>query len=495
MSDAAGTAAPRVYAHPGAGRSRAAVLGVMWSALHTAVPTLGAAIVFFAAARFLSPVDFGLVGLAASIVAFATALAPGAFGEALIQRRDVEQGHVDSVFWLAAGAGAAMFLVLLASSGWIAAGTGEPSLGLLLPVLALKLPFDLAATVPNALIVRSMQFRLIALRTTLATGIGMVLCLGLLIAGQGYWALAVSQVSVSAVNCVVAFWVTRWRPGAGLSLARLGELARYSLFASGTRMLNLMSLDQILVGLLAGAPVLGLYYFARRLFTLLNSMIAGALSSVSHVLLSSLQGDPAKVREALFLATFASSLVAFPVFAGIALIAVEAVPLIFGADWAGAVVPIRAFCVIGVLAGIGIVQGALITSQGRAGMWFAYQLTQQVTTLGMVVLLHDDLDLMMIAIAVKTALLWPVSVAMTVRLLDCRTATYLRAFAAPALATLIMAACVALVPLSLPPSGAAVVLPVQIAVGVLLYPAALYALSRARLTDLYRRAVSKESNR
>ncbi|MGB3315422.1 MAG: oligosaccharide flippase family protein [Albidovulum sp.] len=491
MTDTVGAAMAHDYAHPGTGRSRAAVLGVLWSALHTAVPTLGAGLVFFVAARYLSPVEFGVVGLAASIVAFVTALAPGAFGEALIQRRDIDRDHMNAVFWLTSATGGLLFLVLLASSSRIAAGTGEASLGLLLPFLALKLPFDLAATVPNALIVRSMQFRLIALRTTLATGIGMALCLGLLFAGQGYWALAVSQVSVSVVNCIAAYWVTRWRPGAGLSLSRLRELARYSLFASGTRMLNLMSLDQILVGLLAGAPVLGLYYFARRLFTLLNSMIAGALSSVSHVLLSSLQGDPGKVREALFLATFASSLIAFPVFAGIALIADDLVPLVFGADWAGAIVPIQAFSAIGVLAGIGIVQGALVTSQGRAGAWFLYQLAQQVTTLGIVALLHDDLGQMMIAIAVKTALLWPLSVAMTVRLLGCPTFSYLRAFLAPTMATLVMAAGVVLVPVLLSGADAAVILPVQIVAGLLLYPPALIALGHGRLRELYRRAKTK----
>lgn len=488
---AAGGLGGRSYAQPSAGRSRAAVRGVLWSALHTAVPTVSAAVVFFVAARYLSPVDFGLVGLAASIVAFATALAPGAFGEALIQRRDVDQRHADSVFWLTLGVGIAFFLALVAAASAVAAWTGEPSLSLLLPFLALKVPFDLAATVPNALVVRSMQFRLIALRTTIATAVSVVLCLSLLVAGQGYWALAASQVAVSVVNCIVAFRVVEWRPAGGPAAGSLRELLSYSLFASGTRMLSMISLDQILVGMLAGAPVLGLYYFARRILTLLNSMIAGALSSVSHALLSSLQGEREKVREALLFASFASSIVSFPVFAGIALIAGDAVPLVFGAKWAGAVVPIRAFCAMGLIASIGIVQGALLTSQGKAGAWFWYQLLQQATTLAIIAALAHDLDRMVVAVAVKTVLLWPISVRMTTRLLDLRMMPYLREYAAPVAATLAMTVCVLAVPLLLPGLDPPTRLVAEIGVGVLIYLPAAALLGRARLVQLRRLVAAK----
>ncbi|MEZ5778651.1 MAG: lipopolysaccharide biosynthesis protein [Paracoccaceae bacterium] len=479
------------YAHPSSGRSRAAVRGVLWSSLHTAVPTLSAAVVFFFAARYLAPVDFGTVGLAASIVAFAVALAPGALGEALIQRKAIDDAHTDSVFWLTTGVGLLLFTTLCLGAGWIATLLGEPALRALLPVIGLRIPFELAATVPNALIVRSMRFRLVALRTSIATAISMSLCLALLFLGYGYWALAISQVAVSMVNCVAAYWVTGWRPGRELRAEPLRQLMSYGIFASGTRMLSLMNLDQILIGVLGGAPMLGFYYFARRLFVLLNGMIAGSLSSVSHVLLSALQSDGAKVRQALLFATYASSVVAFPVFTGIALIIDDLIPMAFGEKWMAAALPIQAFCVIGVLASIGIVQAALVTSQGRAGWWFLYQLVQQATTLAVIWAFADDFQAMMVAIAVKTLLLWPISIRMTTRLLGCGIAGYLRAFAAPVAATCVMAAGVLAVPYLLPGLGPAVFVPLQIVTGVLLYVPVIFALSLDRIGDLRRLIASK----
>ncbi|HID54030.1 MAG TPA: hypothetical protein EYP41_18585, partial [Anaerolineae bacterium] len=74
------------YPHLSHGRSRAAVSGVLWSSLHTLIPTISSAAVFFIGAYFLSPSDFGLVGFASALVSIAIAFSPLAFGEALVQQ-------------------------------------------------------------------------------------------------------------------------------------------------------------------------------------------------------------------------------------------------------------------------------------------------------------------------------------------------------------------------------------------------------------------------
>ena len=121
---------------------------------------------------------------------------------------------------------------------------------------------------------------------------------------------------------------------------------------------------------------------------MLNDVVAGGLNSVSHVLLSSLQHDKDKVREAFLMATFGCSLVSFPAFMGLAAVADDAIPLIFGPHWAAAIWPVRFFCVIGLMAGIGVIQASLITSQGRSDWWFYYQLVRNVVSILTVFILH-----------------------------------------------------------------------------------------------------------
>lgn len=474
------------HPHVTAGRSRAAFFGVIWSALHALVPTLSSAAVFFISALFLTPQDFGTVGLASGMVSFAIAFSPVAFGEALVQRSRICRRHADSLFWASAVFAAALFAVFLLGAPLLTRMSGEPGVRAMLPVLALRIPFELLAVVPNAMIIRAMKFKLIALRTAVAATVSGVVSVAMLLSGFGYWALVASQVLASAVICLMAFSVARWRPGRGLDVAALKDLWSYGSFASADRMLNTMKLDHILLGALAGTHVLGLYYFGQRLFNLLLSLVGGALSSVTHVLLSSLQDDLARSRDAFMIASYVSSAVSFPMFSGLALIAPELVPWFFGAQWAEAVIVIQGFCVVGMLASIGIVQGALVKAQGRVNWWFYYQLAQHVGTFLVLALgFGAGLRIMMLALIAKFIVLWPISIVMTARLLKMRPSAYVLNFARPLLAMSAMTAAVMLVSNRTADAGVAVRVAGQIAAGALVYSSAILALSHEQLRRVH----------
>jgi teichuronic acid exporter len=199
-------------AHLSAGRARAALWGVAWSFVNIGVSTLLAASVFLVTSRILAPQDFGAVALAASIITFIAVLIPSAFGDALIQRTELRQDHLDTTFWLVFGIALLGYGLLFVLSPWIAAQSGVPVLETILRVLGLRLIFDALLTVPGSLIVRRMQFRSVALRTTLANGIGAVICLAMVMTGFALWALVASQVISSLTGLIVAFVGAKWRP-------------------------------------------------------------------------------------------------------------------------------------------------------------------------------------------------------------------------------------------------------------------------------------------
>ena len=92
--------AERKYAHVSANRSTAALRGTFWSAVSSNAPTILGALVFIITSRYLSPRDFGVVALASSVISMASAIAPVAFGEALIQQQNINNRHLNSVFWI-----------------------------------------------------------------------------------------------------------------------------------------------------------------------------------------------------------------------------------------------------------------------------------------------------------------------------------------------------------------------------------------------------------
>ncbi|MCT7373972.1 lipopolysaccharide biosynthesis protein [Chelativorans salis] len=474
-----------VYGRLRSGRTRAAVHGVFWSALSGFAPAAVAAGVFTVTSRFLTPAEFGLVALAASIAMLASAVAPAGFGQALIQREDLGRRHLDSVFWLCVLVALAIYAGLVLAAPALAGFLGEDGLALLLPVIGLRVIFDLSCVVPNALLSRAMAFSKMAMRTTIASLVSAAVCLCLLALGYGLWALALSQLASSVAICVGTLLSVDWRPGLRFDRRALSELAHYGMFASGHRILRMISLDQILIGSLLGTTALGIYSFARRIFKILNDLIAGALNAVSYTLLSSLQSEHEKLKEAFLFATFASSALSFPVFVGLAIVAGDLIPVLFGAHWIEAIPALRSFCVIGLLSCIGILQASLINSQGNANWWFYYMAAKQaVTVLVILVFYRFGVSTLVFAIAVQIFLMWPAAVWMVLRILKIGPWTYLRPFLAPAIASLAMLVGVLALRQYMAEDSAYLRLAGEVSCGAVIYCAVLAILDSRRIFQM-----------
>jgi O-antigen/teichoic acid export membrane protein len=474
-------------AHLRTGRARAAMKGSLWSLVNILVATSISAAVFLIASRFLTPGDFGVVALATTIVMFISCAIPIAFGDALVQRIDLRDDHLDTVFWACAGFGVLLYVALLLTTDWIADWSDTPALTALLPVIGVRLVLESLTVVPTALITRAVQFRYVALRTTLANVLGGGVCIVMVLLGSGFWALAISQVLSSIVAVAVMVPAARWWPGLAVNRTAARDLWNFGIFSAGNRLLHEMRLDQMLIGLLAGPATLGLFFFARRLFQMLTDLTVGVFSPVSNVMLASMQGEPEKCRQAFLFASYAATSVAIPTFAGLLVLAPTAVPLVFGTQWTGAVEAVQGFAVIGMMAGLGIVQAALIRSQGRADWWFWYQAAVQLSALPLIALLYPyGIGAVMLGLALRTIVMWPFAVAKTLRILDMSFGAYLNSMRGPVGASVVMAAVILALPHLMPHGqSATTLLAEQMLVGLLTYLAAAAILSWRQAKGLW----------
>lgn len=471
--------------HLTTGRASAAIRGTFWSLVSSLVPAALGFLAFLASSRVLSPAEFGVVAFAVSIASVGVAIAPAGFREALIQRQRVTSAHLDTVFWLCVGASLVIYAVLCAAGPLVAAASGQKLLALLVPLVAARVIFDMAAAVPNALIVRTMSFRMLALRTTLASLVTALVCLGLLWAGFGLWALAFSQLAGSIAGCTAALAGARWLPGFRFDRQALRDLRAFGLFSSGNHFITTINIDQLLIGALMGPGALGIYSFARRIFQILTDVISGALNLVSYSLLASMQREPAKLRHAYLLGTFASSVVAFPVFSGLALVAGDLIPFAFGASWLSAVPVVQAFCVLGLLTAVGILQSSLIRSQGQANLWFYYILGKQAVTVLYVVLFSGwGVVPLVTSLVILNILLWLPTLHMVVRLLGISLWAYLGSFALPVAATLVMYGCGWLVQQELAAADPLIRLAATIGAAAMSYGAIILLLGKRQLETL-----------
>lgn len=471
--------------HVKTGRAAAAMRGALWSMLSSFAPAALGMLVFMATSRVLRPAEFGIVAFAASIATVGMAVAPAGFRDALIQRDSITPRHLDTVFWLCVGAALAIYGIIVACAGPLATSFGEPELALLIPFIGLRVVFDMAAAVPNGLLLRTMSFRKIAMRTTAASVVAAVGCLALLWLGFGLWALAFSQLATSIVTCIGALLAARWRPGLSFDRGALKDLQAFGLFSTGNHFITTISIDQLLIGALLGPAGLGIYSFARRIFQILTDLITGALNLVSYSLLSSMQREPDKLREAYLFGTFASSIIAFPVFAGLALIAGDLIPFAFGAQWTEAVPVVQALCALGLLTAVGVLQSSLVKSQGQADLWFYYIAGKQAVTVLYVFLFSSwGVGALTNALVVQNFIMWLPTVYMVVRLLGISPWAYLASFALPVFATIVMLGAGTLVQTQLAAGEPLIRLGATITACSLVYAAVVLLLGHRRIMEI-----------
>jgi O-antigen/teichoic acid export membrane protein len=123
----------------------------------------------------------------------------------------------------------------------IARAFGDPQLAPVLRWLSLGFVIRGLSSTQQALLIRSLRFRQLAMRTLVAELAAGVVAISLALMGLGVWSL-VCQSLASSVFGVVTLWsVSGWRPGFGFRWSHFRELSRFGANIVGFKLLNLLS--------------------------------------------------------------------------------------------------------------------------------------------------------------------------------------------------------------------------------------------------------------
>lgn len=312
-----------------------AVKGVLWSGIQNWGSSLIAMVVIVILARTLTKADFGLVALAMIFIEFLGAFQRQGFSQALIQRAELEPRHLDTAFWTSAVAGLLLGGLVFASATLIATVLGEEELGEILRWLAAVVVIEAMGTTPQAILRRDLAFRSLAWRSLGATAVGGGVGVTMALCGYGVWSLVGQQIASSATGVLVVWIASRWIPASGFSKRHFKDLFGFGMFTMGREVVDFLNqrIDELLIGLLLGKESLGVYKIGRQLITTINRLFTRTLSAVALPTFSRLQHDHGQMRQALLSATGMATLVAFPAFLGVAILAPELAVGLFGEAW------------------------------------------------------------------------------------------------------------------------------------------------------------------
>jgi O-antigen/teichoic acid export membrane protein len=319
--------------------------------------------------RLLSPSDIGLVGMALVVTRFVQLFKDLGLNMATVQRDEISQAQVSALFWVNAGAGLLLTLLVVATAPLVAWFYGHQELVAITMWFSLAVGFAGVSAQHLALLRRQMRFGALALVEVAGGVLGLTGSIALAVAGYGYWALVANAVLAAGGSAIAAWIFCSWRPSGFVGLSGVRELIAFGGHVTGANVTNYLArnLDSILIGKFLGANTLGLYQRAYELVLLPVAQVCVPIGYVAIGTLSRLKDEADRYREAFRDLFCTMLLINLPLAAWALAIADVGVPLVLGPQWERAA---RIFVLLGPMLAIQPVGHAvswLMTTQGRTG--------------------------------------------------------------------------------------------------------------------------------
>ena len=314
-----------------------------WVAAETVAAAFFALVGLLFIARLIGPQAAGTGAIAAS--AFLTIDFPIAalFGDSLLQRRQLEERHRTSAFWVTMGAALLGVAVLALAAPWIAAAVGSPMLTEMIRTLALLLPLSAASGMLAALALRARRYRLLSLRVLICQPLSVAAGVAAALSGWGAWSMVAQQAAATLSVFVLLALLSGWRPRWLLDRAALAELWP----VAGPQILALLVFNGryrifiLALGTMVAEAVVAVAHIAFRLLDVAMGVVTGAASRLAMPRLSALQHDRAALAEAYGDLAQLQAMIGLPIAAGLAITAPQLVTLLMGGPWIAAAEPAR----------------------------------------------------------------------------------------------------------------------------------------------------------
>jgi PST family polysaccharide transporter len=416
------------------GLKQKALKGIVWSGARVWGSRIISFLAFAVLSRLLAPKDFGIVAMASLFISFIQTFQDQGLGDAIVQRRDLQQEHLDTAFWTNLLMGCLLTLLGFGCSNFIAGLFHESQLVLVIRWLSLSFVLAGLSGTQQAILRRNLAFKELALRSLCASIAGGIIGLWLAILGLGVWSLVFQNLVTALIGVVVLWKVSQWRPKFRFSFTHFKELFTFGINIVGIQILNFFNrhADDLLIGYFLGPTQLGFYTVAYRLVAIMTDLLTSVTNAVAFPIFSRLQHEPERMGRAFYQVTYYTSLISFPAFIGVAVIAPELVVVVFGRQWTPSIPVMQVLAFIGILHSMAYFYSSIFMAGGKPVWSLCITLANAVSNvIAFVFAVQWGIVAVAAAYVLRGYLLSPLPIWALRRLIAIDLKTYLRQFTTP----------------------------------------------------------------
>ena len=348
--------------------------GLFWGGMNNGVQQLLGLAFGIILGRLLDPSDYGMTAMLAVFSVIANELQSSGFKTGLINLREPRHEDYNAVFWFNVVAGALIYAVLFLAAPLIARFYGNPALIPLSRYVFLGFVFSSFGMAQSAYLTKQMQIKQIAKCGMTATLTSSLVSVAMAAMGFGYWALATQYLMYIAVNTLLLWCFSAWRPTLSPLTSHLSPLKR--LFPFSFRIMlsaiftqlnaNIMNL---LLGRFYGEANTGHYNQAYQWSSKCFLLVGNMLKQVDQTVLVGLREERERQLAVLRKMVRFTAFVSFPLLFGLAIVSHEFIMLAIGEKWAFAASLLPLLCLCGAFMPLSTLLTDSVISQHRSDIY------------------------------------------------------------------------------------------------------------------------------
>lgn len=360
------------------------IIGTAWSA---ADAFLGQGVTFLVGivlARLLSPDEYGLIGICVIFNTVLCGIVDSGFSSALIRKKEVGNEEYNTMFITNMVISVVLYVLLFLASPYVAAFFDRVELTSLLRVTSLVLIFNALSITQITILTKRIDFKTktkASLISAISSGvIGVAMAFG----GFGVWALVGQMVSKS-LNYTFCLWIfNKWTPKFEFSRGSFSYMWGFGWKMLVSGLLNNIwnQLYQVVVGKFYSPATLGHYTRAKDYASIFSSNLTSIVQRVSYPVLAEIQDERTRMIEAYRKIIKTTMFATFVCMFGLGAISEPMIYCLIGPQWNQAATFLPLICISMSLYPLHAINLNMLQVLGRSDIFLYLEIIKKVIGIG-----------------------------------------------------------------------------------------------------------------
>ena len=364
------------------------VRGVGWSFIDNLSSSGVSFLVGLVLARLLTPSEYGIMAILTIFIAVSNSIVDSGFSNALIRKTDAKRVDCNTVFLFNLVVSGLLYVVLFFAAPAISVFFKEPLLVEVMRGIGWVLIINALGIIPRTLFVKDVNFKTQTKVSLIASVSSGVLGIGMALAGMGVWSLVGQQLSRQLLNTLFLWIYSTWRPIWEFSLQSFRELFGFGskLLLSGLLDTVFKEIYSLVIGRCYTSAQLGQYTRASQFNQIFSSNLTTVIQRVSYPVLSSIQEESDRLREAYRKVIKSTMLITFACMLGLAAVAKPLIVILIGEKWMPAVGFLQIICFSGMLYPLHAINLNILQVKGRSDLFLKLEIIKKIIAVGPLIL-------------------------------------------------------------------------------------------------------------